>query len=59
MVKYLLGLIAGMSIVPFAYMIIVTENASPKFYFATLIIPSLIVGFTALAAKKLFNPNVL
>jgi hypothetical protein len=52
MVKYLLGLVAGMSIVPFVYLSQSVTVLSPTFYIITLGVPFIIIAFTAFLAFK-------
>ena len=53
MYKYLLGFIAGMSIVPFAYFANTIQEGDINIYGAVLIIPILIIALTAITASKL------
>ncbi len=53
MYKYLLGMVAGMSIVPFAYFANSVNEGGTKFYIATILVPILIVAFTAIIASKI------
>lgn len=52
MSKYLLGMVAGMSIVPFVYLSQTVETVSLNFYIITLGIPLVIIAITAFLAFK-------
>jgi hypothetical protein len=52
MVKYLLGMAAGISIVPFVYLSQSVTVLSPVFYLITLGAPCVIIAFTAFLAFK-------
>ncbi len=56
MEKYILGFTAGMSIVPFAYLVDKIQN-STEFYASLLIIPSLVVTITLFIALKIDSNN--
>ncbi len=58
MIKYMLGIVAGISVVSFVYLAQVTGEASIKFYIVTAVILVLIIAGTAYAAKKLSNKEV-
>ncbi len=58
MIKYMLGVAAGMSVVPFAYLAQSIDDAGAKFYFVTAITPILVILGTAYAAKKVSGIKV-
>lgn len=50
--KYVLGFVAGISVVPFAFFVDKIHSTT-EFYLSLLVIPSLVVAITALVAFKL------
>ena len=53
MTKYILGFTAGVSVVPFAYFSNALNGAGFKVYAMLLLVPTLIIAFTAIMAVKL------
>ncbi|WP_462156943.1 hypothetical protein [Pseudoalteromonas sp. GB56] len=54
--KYVLGFTAGVSVVPFAYLVDKIHGGT-EFYVSLLVIPSLVVAITAFIAFKTDTNN--
>ena len=52
MLKYLMGVAAGMFIVPFAYFANSVNEGGIKFYILVTLVPIMVIAFTAFIASK-------